>query len=388
MWDRLPEFHTAPDPSEVVDDLVTRVRDVLHVDTVAILLLDGAGTHLIASVARGLEEEVRQGVRLPVGHGFAGRIAATRAPVYLEHVGPETVVNPILWRKGIQSMLGVPLIHNGRLLGVLHVGSMARRRFGDDERAQLQQVGAHIAAALNAQQSVTERASARMVQESLLPTDLPDVDGLEFASRFVAAEDFGVGGDWYDAFRLPNGRIGVVIGDVAGSGLQAAVVMGRLRSALRAYALESESPSDVLFRLERKFAHFEPTAMATVLYLIIEPDLESFTSSSTAHPPPIVARPGAEATVLDCSPSPPIGAHIDTQRVDVVSELVPGMAVAVYTDGLIERRGESIDLGLERLRAAFYAGPPEEVCAAVMSALIGSSPVADDTALLVFRRRP
>ena len=86
-----------------------------------------AGSQLIARAARGLEEEVHQGVRVPVGRGFAGRVAATRAPVTLDHVGPDTVVNPILWRKGVHSMLGVPLIAGSTLVGVMHVGTLRRR---------------------------------------------------------------------------------------------------------------------------------------------------------------------------------------------------------------------------------------------------------------------
>jgi serine phosphatase RsbU (regulator of sigma subunit) len=373
-------------PSDLVEDMLARVQDLLHVDTVAVLLLDRAGSQLIARMARGLEEEVHQGVRLPVGRGFAGRIAATKAPVVLQDVGPNTVVNPILWRKGVRSMLGVPLIADGQMLGVMHVGTLTRRQFTEKDTAVLQAAGDRIANALSSQQRAAERLAARTLQESLLPTRLPEVDKLEFASRFVAAEDFGVGGDWYDAFKLPDGQIGIVIGDVAGSGLRAAVVMGRLRSALRAYAIESSRPSQALGRLSRKFAHFEPDEFATILYIMVAPDLTSFTLSSAGHPPPVVAVAGRDVVILDCSPSPPIGAHLPSHAVDVECELAPGTTVGCYTDGIIERRGEAIDQGLERLRAAFYAGSPEDVCRDVMSELIGSSTVQDDTALLVFRR--
>jgi sigma-B regulation protein RsbU (phosphoserine phosphatase) len=372
--------------SELLDELLKRVQDMLDVDTVAVLLLDSAGSQLIARAARGLEEEVHQGVRVPVGRGFAGRIAATRAPVKLDHVGPDNVVNPILWRKGVRSMLGVPLIAGSRLVGVMHVGTLRRRRFGDEETVVLQLAANRIAIALSAQQTVAERSAARTLQESLLPTRLPEVDGLEFATRFVAAEDFGVGGDWFDAFRLLDGQIGIVIGDVAGSGLRAAVVMGRLRSALRAYAIESATPSEALDRLDRKFAHFEPDEMATVLYITVASELDHFTVSSTGHLPPVIAVPGQDATMLDCPPSPPIGAHVASRHIDVVCELGPGTTVGCYTDGLIERRVEPIDRGLERLRAAFYAGDVEDVCRSVMADLIGSSTVEDDTVLLVFRR--
>ena len=366
--------------------LLQRVENVLQVDTAAILLLDRDGSQLIARAAQGLEEEVHQGVRVPVGSGFAGQIAATRAPVRLDEVGPRTVVNPILWQKGIHSMLGVPLIADGRLLGVMHVGTLEHRHFSDAEVGTLEREAARVARLVNDHQARAERLTAQTLQESLLPGHLPDLEGLQFAARFVAAEDVGVGGDWFDVFRLPDGHVGVVMGDVAGVGLRAAVVMSRLRSALRAYAIESTSPSQALSRLARKFAHFEPSEMATVLYLTVAPDRASFTCSSTGHLPPTIATPGTDAIVLDCTPSPPIGARLSAPRVDVVSELHPGTTVGCFTDGLIERRGEPIDVGLERMRAAFFAGHPEAVCTSVMAQLIGSSSVHDDTALLVFRR--
>jgi sigma-B regulation protein RsbU (phosphoserine phosphatase) len=365
--------------------LLQRVEIVLEVDTAAILLMDRDGSQLVARAAQGLEDEVHQGVRVPVGSGFAGQIAARRAPVRLEDVGPRTVVNPILWQKGIQSMLGVPLIADGRLLGVMHVGTLQRRHFSDAEVSTLEREAARVARLVNDHQVLAERLTAQTLQESLLPGRLPALDGLQFAARFVAAEDVGIGGDWFDVFMLPDGRVGVVMGDVAGVGLRAAIVMSRLRSALRAYALESKSPSEALVRLSRKFAHFEPSEMATVLYLTIAPDHSSFTCASTGHLPPIVAGPDGDTIVLDCAPGPPIGAGVSAP-VEAVVELRPGTTVGCFTDGLVERRGEPIDAGLERLRVAFSASDPEDVCKSVMADLIGSSSVHDDTALLVFRR--
>jgi sigma-B regulation protein RsbU (phosphoserine phosphatase) len=373
---------------ELVEELLSRSQAALAADTVVLLLVDQGGSQLVARAARGLEDEVRQGFRMPVGRGFAGRVAATRTRVRLEEVGPNTVANPLLTRHGIRSLLGVPLIASGRLVGVLHVGSRARRHFSDDDASVLQLAADRIATAVDHEQASADRAAARTLQQSLLPTRLPEVDGLEFATRFVAAEDFGVGGDWYDAFRLPDDRIGIVIGDVAGSGLNAAVVMGRLRSALRAYAIETVSPGAALDRLVRKFAHFEPDAMATVQYVTIEPDLSTFTLASAGHLPPVMAVPGRDPVVVDCCPNPPIGAPHSTSHRDVVVELVPGATVASYTDGLVERRDESIDHGLERLRAALQAGPVEYACTAVMAELVGRDELHDDTALFVFRRTP
>jgi phosphoserine phosphatase RsbU/P len=372
--------------SDLFQVLLERVERLLGVDTAAILLLDRDGSQLVARAAQGLEDEVRQGVRVPVGMGFAGQIAATRAPVILDEVSPRTVVNPILWNTGVRSMLGVPLLVDGRLLGVMHVGTLHHRRFTEDDVGILEREAARVARLVREHQALDDRLTARTLQESLLPGRLPELDGLELAARFVAAEDVGVGGDWFDVFELPDGRVGIVMGDVAGVGLRAAIVMTRLRSALRAYAIESTTPSQALARLTRKFAHFEPNEMATVLYITIAPDRESFTCSSTGHLPPILAAPGAESTLLECSPGPPIGSHLSAHPVDVVHQLLPGTLVGCYTDGLIERRNESIDVGLERLRTAFHNGDPDIVCSSVMAQLIGSSNVQDDTALLVFRR--
>ena len=372
--------------SDLLQVLLKRVETLVDADTAVILLLDRDGSQLVAQAALGLEDEVHQGVRVPVGAGFAGRIAATRSPMTLDEVGPDTVVNPILWKQGVRSMLGVPLIIDGRLLGVIHVGTREPRQFSPIDIESLEREAARIARVVSDHQSLAERLTARTLQESLLPGRLPEIEGLQFAARFVAAEAVGVGGDWFDVFRLPEGHVGIVIGDVAGVGLRAAIVMSRLRSALRAYAIESRSPSEALTRLGRKFAHFEPDEMATVLYMTIAPDLASIAWSSTGHLPPVIAVPGHDATILDCSPSPPIGSHLSGDHIDTERDLVPGTTVGCFTDGLVERRSEVIDVGLDRLRAAFFAGDPEEVCKSVMAQLIGSSSVEDDTALLVFRR--
>ena len=371
--------------SELLQVLLRKVDDLIEADTAAILLLDRDGSHLVAHSALGLEDEVRQGVRVPVGAGFAGRVAATRSPMTLHDVVPDAVVNPILWKQGVRSMLGVPLIHDGRLLGVMHVGMREPRRFSELDIELLEREASRVARVVSDHQSLAERLTARTLQQSLLPGRLPEIDGLQFAARFVSAEDVGVGGDWFDVFRLPDGHVGIVMGDVAGFGLRAAIVMGRLRSALRAYAIESTRPSEALTRLSRKFAHFEPNEMATVLYMMIAPDRACFTWSSSGHLPPVMAVPGHDAEILECSPGPPIGPWLSGHQVDRVQALVRGTAVGCFTDGLVERRSEVIDVGLDRLRAAFFSGDPEEVCTSVMTQLIGSSRAEDDTALLVFR---
>ena len=134
---------------DLLDELLARVRDALDADTCAVLLLDEKGTELVARAAKGIEEEVEQGVRIPVGGGFAGRIAATRGPVVIEDVDHSYVLNPILREKGIKSLLGVPLLVEDRMLGVVHVGTLVPRMFTDDDIALLQVVAQRVALAID-----------------------------------------------------------------------------------------------------------------------------------------------------------------------------------------------------------------------------------------------
>jgi sigma-B regulation protein RsbU (phosphoserine phosphatase) len=373
------------DDRELLAELLDRTREVLQADTAAVLLLDFSSGELIATAAAGLEEEVRQGVRIPVGRGFAGRIAAEHRPVILDRVDHTTVLNPILWAKGIQSMMGVPMVAGGRVIGVLHVGSLTPRRFTADDVELLQLAAGRAAAAVQSMTAQADRAAVTALQRSLVPSALPAVAGAEMAARYVPGSG-AVGGDWYDVFTLPAGQLCVTVGDVAGSGLTAAVIMGRMRSALRAYALETADPAEVLSRLDRKMQHFEPDALATVLYAVIEPELDQMHVTLAGHLPPVIARPGQPAELADVPPGAMIGMAPGLRRPVTTVPVPPGALLCFYTDGLVERPGEVIDEGLERLCRAVTAQPPEAACAAVMGALVGSEPVRDDIALLMIRR--
>ena len=210
---------------DLLGELLERVREILEADAAVVLLLDHSRRHLVATAARGIEEEVRQSVRVPVGKGFAGRIAAERRPVIVEDVSGADFVNPLLVRKGLRSLLGVPLVASGTLLGVLHVGTRARRRFTDGEVELLKLVADRAALAAHALLSESERTAALELQWSLLPSALPSVAGVEMAARYSPGQA-NVGGDWYDVFNLPTGELCVVMGDVSGHGLEAAVIMG------------------------------------------------------------------------------------------------------------------------------------------------------------------
>ncbi|WP_290055450.1 PP2C family protein-serine/threonine phosphatase [Amycolatopsis solani] len=392
--DRLPKLETivgAPAGhlglAETLVETLQRLREVMAVDTATVLRYQPSGRQLVAFAAAGIEEEVHQGVRVPVGSGFAGRVALERVPVILDHVDETTVVNSLLWERGLHSMLGVPMLAGSELVGVLHVGSVEHRKFGEPEIATMQLLADHLATLIQVEAREENRTATMALQRSLLPSSLPEVPGLAFGARYVPGAETGLGGDWYDLFTLPGDRLGVVMGDVSGHGLDAAVIMGRLRSALRAYALDSESPAEVLAKLDRKANHFEHGAMATVAYGIIGPDREAVTLSLAGHLPPALAVPGEAGRLVDVPPDPPIGLTIGTpERRTTVVGLPPGGVLAFYTDGLVERRDRPVDVGMRLLADTLRAGEPERLCAQIMTALIGSRPAQDDVALLAIER--
>lgn len=378
---------TQLDVEEMLDELLERVRHLLDADTAAVLLLDPNSSELVATAARGIEEEVRQGVRVPLHRGFAGRIAAEGRPVVLDRVDETTVVNPLLAAKGIRSMAGVPLVDGGTIVGVLHVGSLVGRRFTDHDVDLLQEAADRVTAATRPRLAVIERSAAVALQRGLLPARLLSVPGLDFAARYVPGGGNAVGGDWYDVFRLGGGRLGVVIGDVSGHGLHAAIVMGRTRSALRAYALESGDPAEVLSRLDNKLQHFEAGEMATVLYAVLDPTFERLHISCAGHLPPLLCVGDGEGEFLELEADPPLGVRLGLQRHSTVIDLPADGLLCLYTDGLVEQRGEVLDTGLQRLRDVTRAGPAEATCAEIMSRLVGAATLEDDVALLVIHRR-
>ena len=151
---------------ELLRELLRRVVDILQADTAAILLLEEDGATLAARAAQGLEEEVRRGVRIPVGRGFAGRIAATREPVRIADVATADIANPILRERGLKSLLGVPLLVEGTVIGVLHVGTLHPRDFSDDDVQVLQLAGDRAALAIHGRLTERERGLADALQRA------------------------------------------------------------------------------------------------------------------------------------------------------------------------------------------------------------------------------
>jgi serine phosphatase RsbU (regulator of sigma subunit)/anti-sigma regulatory factor (Ser/Thr protein kinase) len=370
-------------------ELLNRVTEILGSDTAAVLLVEDDGRTLAARAAKGLEEEVERGFRLPVGRGFAGRVAATRQPVLIPDLdnSPVTVVNPLMREKNVRSLLGVPLIVEGRVVGVLHVGSLTQRDWSEADVRLLQLVADRVALSIERSRLAIQGQIAETLQRSLLPRSLPRLPGLSMAAWYTpAAQETAVGGDWYDVIQLGHRKLGLTIGDVAGHGMAAATYMGQLRSAVRAYALEIDRPDELLAKVSR-FADQERSRMATVIYATLNLDTWVVDFARAGHPYPLLMRADGSSTFLTDAGGPPLGTgaagDYDQQRV----ALGPAQTILFYTDGLIERRGLTLSEGEAALVEAVGAAPdePELLCRSVLQQLTEGIEPGDDIALLAIR---
>ena len=234
-----------------------------------------------------------------------------------------------------------------------------------------------------------EHRIAETLQRGLLPDQFPELPGVQLAARYVpASADMEVGGDWYDVVQLPNGRVGLAIGDVAGHGPRAASTMGQLRMGLRAYALEEPAPARVVSRLDRLVSRLLVPEIVTLVYLVL--DLESGTVqlANAGHPPPLVVGPGGQTSYRDEVLGSPLGCD-DPEPVETTFRLVPGSTLLLYTDGLVEKRGVSIQEGLERLESLAADGDQDidALCETILGSMV-QGVVSDDVALLAIRPMP
>jgi GAF domain-containing protein/anti-sigma regulatory factor (Ser/Thr protein kinase) len=372
----------------LLDELLNRVQEALEVDTAAILLFDAEANELVARAAKGIEEEVEQGVRLPIGQGFAGRIAGERVAIFVADVDHADILNPILREKGVRSLLGVPLIVEGNLIGVLHVGSLTPREFGQADLGVLQLAAARAAPAIERARLFAalehEHNVSMVLQRSLLPKRLVDVAGVGVAARYLPARE-EVGGDWYDVIELPRGKVGVVIGDVVGHGIAAAALMGRLRTAVHSYAIETYGPGRTLELVDRFVQSLGEPAMATAAYAVFDTYTSKVSYATAGHLPPVVIS-AEGARPLEVTPAPPLGAFPYGRCPEHELELHSGEILFLYTDGLVERRGVPLNLGIDALAAALRnARTPEEACVFAVAELVPHEGLQDDVAIVALQ---
>jgi GAF domain-containing protein/anti-sigma regulatory factor (Ser/Thr protein kinase) len=280
------------------------------------------------------------------------------------------------------SNLCLPLTARGRTLGVLTLSRDAPYAEADVEHALDLSRRAALAVD-NASRYAFERDLALTLQRSLLPRALGVREGMSAAARYLpGARGTQVGGDWYDLLEI-EGKVVLVVGDVMGRGVQAAAMMGQLRATVRAYAIEGHGPAEVLRRLDHVVLSLTGLHFTTCVVGVLDLEERTLTMASAGHLPPVVVGPDGGARLVELDPGLPLGVGGGT-FVEQVVRLEPGSLVLLYTDGLVETRSDSVEVGLDRLVAALGAPirSAEVACDLVLQALDRVGDQDDDTAVL------
>jgi len=319
-----------------------------------------------------------------------------------------------------ESVLVVPLRVGGNVLGLITFVRSARAEpsgrtvahgpattFDSGEVALADELAARAAVCIdNARRFTRERSASLTLQRQLLPHHVPPQSAVDIAYRYLPSDDVtGVGGDWFDVIPLSGTRVGLVVGDVVGHGLQAAATMGRLRTSVRAFAQLDMAPDELLTRLDdlvgqpleerpgtrngpASDAYDELTTGATCLYAVYDPVSRRCVMARAGHLPPAVVHPDGRVTFPDLPAGPPLGlGGLPFESMEI--ELPVGSLLALFTDGLVEARDHDIDQGLDALGRVLGApgASLEELCDRAVSTLVPDATTADDTALLLARTR-
>ncbi|MEV0934812.1 PP2C family protein-serine/threonine phosphatase [Streptomyces phaeochromogenes] len=287
-------------------------------------------------------------------------------------------------------LLCVPLPTRRAPLGVLILTPPGERWDADDAVMLIELTRRASIAIDNARRFEHNRDIAETLQRALL-TDLPTTPELRLAARYLpATHGLNIGGDWYDAFRQPDGSLITVIGDVTGHGLHAAVMMSQLRTALRAYAVDGGTPGQLLTRLHILLHHLQPDLYATAVIARFHPDDPTLTWAAAGHPPPVLRTPDGQVHTLDAKPGAMLGIPLRQEIGDHTVRLTPGSTLALYTDGLVERRAHGIDPGIERLATSLGAFRSEDLdtdldgsADRLLQPLLSDSERDDDVCLLL-----
>jgi PAS domain S-box-containing protein len=290
----------------------------------------------------------------------------------------------------IGSTLCVPMWGRDGVMGVLaFANGTATRRFEPEDVRLAEEVARRAGAAVeNAQRFEEEHASVEVLQRALLPSELPDVDDVELAARYApSAHGANVGGDWYDVLRLADGRLLLAIGDVAGHGVQAATAMGRLRTTLQIFAFEGGGPGAILQRVAEHAGRRLEHELATLALVVLDIDQATISFASAGHPPPALLRSDGSVELLDGARNVPLGIPPIGPMEEGSTTVGAGEVLFLYTDGLIERREESLDVGFARLGEALAGaeGRLDDIIDHVMHETLLNDRSRDDVAVLALR---
>ncbi|MCV2491835.1 SpoIIE family protein phosphatase [Geodermatophilus sp. YIM 151500] len=396
----------------VMEDLLDRLAGLavpLLCDWVYVTLTDEYGTVRGAAYRHrdGREDDLELFTSLHVMHlpdsSPSRRSMMTARPVLLADVTDEVletaVVNPVareaFRRLGGCSVLTVPMVARRRTLGAMAlVSASPDRRFTQDDVDLAEDLARRAALAIdNVRLYQREHTVADTLQRSLLP-DLPEIPGIESAAHYASASTAAdVGGDFYDLLRLPDGSVGIVVGDVVGHDVAAAAAMGHLRGLIRACVWDAEDPTPgvVLTRVDRLVQGLNVASMATMVYARAVPptgegEAWRLHAANAGHPPLLLRGPEGEVRLLDGVSGLLVGVDDSTRRITRIVDVPPGSTLVAYTDGLIERPGSDLDAGIaelaERLAAAPVGAGPAQLCEAAVG---GALDRRDDVAVIAVR---
>jgi phosphoserine phosphatase RsbU/P len=373
------------DFDSLLDRISIEVKQLLGCVETSIWIRDADSNEMVLEGMCGCSTE-KCGKRLLIGEqGMVGHVAATGRTRY----APDVLDDPFYIRceDDTRSELTVPLIHNGDVVGVFSASSRIEDGFCPEKREILQHLASHMATAISNARSFTrhrsEREEARRIQLSLFPRTTPLAEQFHIQGLCVPAGE--VGGDWYDYFRLPDGRIAVVLADVSGKGMPAALLMSSTRGILRASAPFISKPSEALVRLNQMLVEdLPPERFITMIFGILDPQARTFKYSNAGHPWPIYTN--GHTRYLTEASGLPLGVK-EYQFVDDVVELTPGSRLLFYSDGIAEAENRlREDYGTNRLME--YAASPglsAELLLADVSAFSGSRTFADDATIVLIQ---
>lgn len=360
---------------QVVQVIIDVGRTALAADRSAVALLDQDRAALKV-VNGGAMPEIpgASGEEIPLSHASVMTMAVnSRRPVFAESSdslkaqlldvgGDEEALTSFLKHSDERAWVGLPLLAAGRALGALRFSFTRPQKISPEDGVFLEALAGQCALAVErATLFEREHKTAETLQRSLLPDRLPVVKGLMLAQRFRSgSRHVQVGGDWYDAFVLQDGRVAAVVGDVMGKGVKAAAGMGRIRNAMRALALTNPPPAAVLTGLDRVFeATEEEEQVTTLAYMVIEPGTGEGTLALAGHPPPVLVSPQGTAVLAETEPGTPLGWPTSRRQFRFV--IPPGHTAVLYSDGLVENRKRGLDAGLAELCSVVTEAPPEVV---------------------------
>lgn len=345
-------------------------------------------------------EMLGQVVALVQSHGLADRTRVWRstddglrcaAPSSADVRPDLTAQQVLITRRSVRTgsrKLSVPLLAGRHALGVLELEREHRAFSADDVSLAHAVAGRAALGVRNAYEYEREHELAQRLQHAMLPA-LAELDEFDIAARYRSStRGVHIGGDWYDAFGRSDGTVVLTVGDVTGHGLDAAIVMGQLQNALRAYAMEGHGPASSLRLVHELLRESRGSLYATAVVVEVQLRSGMIRWASAGHPPPLVQDAAGSVEYLDVDHGPMLGIDLSPSIPEHRRALTPDSSVALYTDGLIERRTSDIDAGMERLAAAFERcgdGKVGERTDDVLHEMLGGSDHDDDVCLLLCR---